>query len=128
MSYSISTLLTRNLHDVFGENDPARPPAMTRSFTEDCVFYEPSGVHRGRTRESAPIPTALLILLELDEERDLNFRLYNKDCAKAILIYRRTLIKAGPRLSKGLSTKLFWESRLLGAIELAHKRSYHLDG
>jgi hypothetical protein len=24
MSYSISTLLTRNLHDVFGENDPKR--------------------------------------------------------------------------------------------------------
>ena len=24
MSYSIATLLTRNLHDVFGENDPAR--------------------------------------------------------------------------------------------------------
>ena len=24
MSNSISTLLTRNLHDVFGENDPAR--------------------------------------------------------------------------------------------------------
>jgi hypothetical protein len=24
MSYSISTLLTRNLHDVFGENDPAQ--------------------------------------------------------------------------------------------------------
>jgi hypothetical protein len=24
MSYSISTLLTRNLHDVFGKNDPAR--------------------------------------------------------------------------------------------------------
>jgi hypothetical protein len=24
MSFSISTLLTRNLHDVFGENDPAR--------------------------------------------------------------------------------------------------------
>ena len=24
MSYSISTMLTRNLHDVFGENDPAR--------------------------------------------------------------------------------------------------------
>jgi hypothetical protein len=24
MSYSISTLLTRNLNDVFGENDPAR--------------------------------------------------------------------------------------------------------
>jgi hypothetical protein len=26
MSFSISTLLTRNLHDVFGENDPARLP------------------------------------------------------------------------------------------------------
>ena len=24
MSYSISTLLTRNLQDIFGENDPAR--------------------------------------------------------------------------------------------------------
>ena len=24
MPYSISTMLTRNLHDVFGENDPAR--------------------------------------------------------------------------------------------------------
>ncbi len=24
MSHSISTLLTRNLHDVFGEGDPAR--------------------------------------------------------------------------------------------------------
>jgi len=27
MSYSISTLLTRNLHDVFAENDPARQRA-----------------------------------------------------------------------------------------------------
>ena len=25
MSYSISTLLTRNLHGVFGENDPGAP-------------------------------------------------------------------------------------------------------
>ena len=52
------------------------------------------------------LPTALLILLELHEERS-QFRLYNKDCAKATLLYKRTLIKAGPRLSKGLSTKLF---------------------
>jgi len=44
MSYSISTLLTRNLHDVFGENDPARRrAAIDEIFTEDCVFYEPSG-------------------------------------------------------------------------------------
>ena len=49
MSYSISTLLTRNLHDVFGENDPARRRAVIEEiFTEDCVFYEPRGVYRGR--------------------------------------------------------------------------------
>jgi len=49
MSYSISTLLIRNLHDVFGENDPGRRrAAIDEIFTEDCVFYEPRGVHRGR--------------------------------------------------------------------------------
>jgi hypothetical protein len=50
MSYSISTLLTRNLQDVFGENDPARRrAAIDEIFTEDCVFYDPrGGVYRGR--------------------------------------------------------------------------------
>ncbi len=49
MSYSISTLLTRNLSDVFGENDPARRrAAIEEIFTEDCVFYEPRGVYYGR--------------------------------------------------------------------------------
>ena len=49
MSYSISTLLTRNLQDVFGENDPARRrAAINEIFTDDCVFYEPNGVYRGR--------------------------------------------------------------------------------
>src|SRR6185369_2264617 len=50
MSHSISTLLTRNVHDVFGENDPARRrAAIDELFTEDCVFYDPSGgVYRGR--------------------------------------------------------------------------------
>jgi len=50
MSYSLSTLLTRNLHDVFGENDPKRRrAAIDEIFTEDCVFYEPGGgVYRGR--------------------------------------------------------------------------------
>jgi hypothetical protein len=50
MSFSVSTLLTRNLHDVFGENDPARRrAAIDEIFTEDCVFYEPSGrVYHGR--------------------------------------------------------------------------------
>ena len=49
MSYSISTLLIRNLRAVFGQNDPARPRAVIDEiFTEDCVFYQPKGVHRGR--------------------------------------------------------------------------------
>jgi hypothetical protein len=50
MPYSISTLLTRNLQDVFGENDPARRrAAIDEIYTEDVVFYEPSKtVYRGR--------------------------------------------------------------------------------
>ena len=50
MSYSISTLLIRNLHDVFGENDPAhRRAAIDEILTQDCgVFYQPKDVHRGR--------------------------------------------------------------------------------
>jgi SnoaL-like domain len=47
---SRSTLLTRNLQDVFGENDPARRrAAIDEIWTEDGVFYDPkTGVHRGR--------------------------------------------------------------------------------
>jgi hypothetical protein len=49
VSYSISTLPTRNLHDVFGENDPTRRrAAIDEIFTEDCVFHEPNGVYHGR--------------------------------------------------------------------------------
>lgn len=49
MSHSISTLLTRNLHDVFRENDPTRRrAAIDEIYAEDCVFYEPKGVYRGR--------------------------------------------------------------------------------
>src|SRR4029077_6578961 len=49
MSYSILTLLTRNLTDVFGENDSARRRAAIKEiFANDCVFYEPGGIHRGR--------------------------------------------------------------------------------
>jgi hypothetical protein len=49
MSYSISTLLTRNLHDVFGENDPrvgARP--STRSSPKIACSTTQQGVYRGR--------------------------------------------------------------------------------
>jgi len=46
---SISTLVIRNLEDVFGENDPVRRrAAIDEIFTEDCVFYEPNGSYRGR--------------------------------------------------------------------------------
>ena len=47
---SISTLLKRNLTDVFGENDPVRRrAAIEEIFTEDAVFYDPNkNVYRGR--------------------------------------------------------------------------------
>jgi hypothetical protein len=50
MPYSIATLLTRNLQDVFGENDAARRrAAIDEIYAEDGVFYDPtSGAHRGR--------------------------------------------------------------------------------
>lgn len=50
MSYSISTLLTRNLAEVFGENDTAsRRAALDEIWHEDGVFYDPNkGVYRGR--------------------------------------------------------------------------------
>ena len=50
MPNSISTLLARNLHDVFGEIDPARRrAAIDELYTEDVVFYDPNkGAYRGR--------------------------------------------------------------------------------
>jgi SnoaL-like domain len=50
MPNSVSTLLTRNLNDVFGENDPVRRrKAIDEIFTQDAVFYDPKGgVCRGR--------------------------------------------------------------------------------
>jgi hypothetical protein len=49
MSHSIATLLTRNLHEVFGEGDPDRRRAAVEDlYAEDAVFYDPQGIHRGR--------------------------------------------------------------------------------
>ncbi|HEY1927113.1 MAG TPA: nuclear transport factor 2 family protein [Caulobacteraceae bacterium] len=49
MPYDIPTLLLRNLHGVFGENDPARRRAtIDEIFHEDGVFHEPGGAYRGR--------------------------------------------------------------------------------
>ena len=47
---TISTLLKRNLTDVFGENDPVRRrAAIEEIFAEDAVFYDPNkNVYRGR--------------------------------------------------------------------------------
>lgn len=46
----ISTLLLRNLSDVFGENDSVRRrTAINELYHEDAVFYDPSGAaFRGR--------------------------------------------------------------------------------
>ena len=50
MSHSISTLLLRNLSDVFAEIDPVRRrKAIDEIWHEDGVFFDPnSGPHRGR--------------------------------------------------------------------------------
>jgi hypothetical protein len=42
MSDSIETLLVRNLHEVFGERDPARRTiAIEAIFDRDCLFSDP---------------------------------------------------------------------------------------
>lgn len=50
MSLSASTLLLRNLHDVFGQIDPVRRrSAIDEIFHEDAVFHDPKGgIFRGR--------------------------------------------------------------------------------
>jgi hypothetical protein len=50
MSQTLSTLLLRNLHNVFGEIDPVRRRATVDEILhEDAVFYDPnSGIYRGR--------------------------------------------------------------------------------
>jgi hypothetical protein len=49
MSHSISTLLLRNLNDVFGEYDPVRRrAAIDEIWHEDGAFYDPNGgIYRG---------------------------------------------------------------------------------
>ena len=50
MSHTITTLLLRNLSDVFGEIDPVRRrAAIDEIWNENGVFYDPNGgVYRGR--------------------------------------------------------------------------------
>ena len=51
MSYSISTLLTRNLHDVFGENDPARRRAAIDGWLVLAAVLLGRGGHSGGHRD-----------------------------------------------------------------------------
>ena len=49
MPDTVSILLLRNLHDVFGEIDPLRRrAAIDEIFHDDAVFHEPNGTYRGR--------------------------------------------------------------------------------
>ena len=50
MAYTVTTLLLRNLAEVFGEGDPVRRrAAIDEFFHEDAVFCDPNGgVFRGR--------------------------------------------------------------------------------
>jgi len=50
MSQTLSTLVLRNLHDVFGEIDPVRRrAAINELYHDDAVFYDPNkGIYRGR--------------------------------------------------------------------------------
>ena len=48
MSDNIENLLVRNLHDVFGERDPARrAAAIEATFDRNCLFSDPRGRHVG---------------------------------------------------------------------------------
>jgi len=76
MSYSIATLLTRNLQEVFGENDPARSRAAVQElYIEDGVIYDPSkGVYRGRdeidaSRARSGLPTLTFGISQLPNPR-----------------------------------------------------------
>ena len=49
MTDALSTLLLRNLNDVFGEVDAVRRrAAIDEIFHEDAVFHEPNGTYHGR--------------------------------------------------------------------------------
>ena len=67
MLFSISTLLIRNLRDVFGENDPARRrAAIDEVFSEDCLFYEPRASTVAATRSIASRARSRLLTLTFD--------------------------------------------------------------
>ena len=67
MSYSISTLLTRNLHDVFGENDPARRRAVIDEISPKIAFSTSPGASTvAATRSIASQGRSGLLILTFD--------------------------------------------------------------
>jgi hypothetical protein len=108
MSYSISTLLTRNLQDVFGENDPARRrAAIDEIFTEDCVFYDPARVvYRGRDEIDRARARSRRLTLTFDISRLASPR--NWAMAGGSNGYRAALARATGDLWPCLFFSLFW--------------------
>ena len=104
MSYGISTLLIRNLQDVFGENDPVRRrAAVDEIFTEDCVFYDPGrGATVATTRSIASQARSGLLILTFDISQSRNPR--NWAMAGGSSGYRAALVRR--QLTPGLTSLL----------------------
>src|SRR5262245_34024902 len=113
----ISTLLTRNLHDVFGENDPARRrAAIGEIFTEDGVFYDPSGrVTVAATRSIASRARSGLLTLTFDTSQLPGPR--NWAMAGGSNGYRAALV--GRQLTPGLISSLPGTAGLLPFISFS---------
>jgi RecB family exonuclease len=110
MSYSISTLLTRNLQDVFGENDPVRRrAAIDEIWTEDRVFYDPKRASTvAATRSIASQARSGLLILTFDISQSRNPR--NWAMAAGSGGYRASLVRR--QLTPGLTSLLPGTARL----------------
>ena len=104
MSYSISTLLTRNLQDVFGENDPVRRrAAIDEIWTEDGVFYDLKRASTvAATRSTASQARSGLLILTFDISQSRNPR--NWAMAAGSGGYRASLVRR--QLTLGLTSLL----------------------
>jgi hypothetical protein len=100
MSYSISTLLTRNLHEVFGENHSARRrAAIDEIFTEIACSTTPTGRPiEAATRSIASQARSRPLILTFDISQLPDPR--NWAMARASNGYRAALVKR--QLTPGL--------------------------
>jgi hypothetical protein len=76
MSQTVSTLLLRNLHGVFGENDPVRRrKVIDEIFHEAAVFHDPKGgVFRGRDEIDRIAGVSRFLILTSDTSHSLRRR------------------------------------------------------